>query len=45
MSELLDSVRSRIEALGVNFQFIKTIKTNANGSAVISKSRLPSLIF
>ena len=31
MSELLDSVRSRIEALGVNFQFIKTIKTNANG--------------
>lgn len=31
MSELLDSVRSRIEALEIKFQFIGTIKTSMNG--------------
>ncbi|MDE7271962.1 MAG: hypothetical protein K2N95_02715 [Lachnospiraceae bacterium] len=31
MSESLDHIRSRIEALGMNFQFIKTIKTSMNG--------------
>lgn len=31
MLELLKDIRSRIEALGINFQFIKTIKTSMNG--------------
>ena len=31
MSESLDQIRSRIEALGVDFQFIKTIRTSMNG--------------
>lgn len=31
MSELLDDIRSRIEALGMNFKFTGTIKTNMNG--------------
>ena len=32
MSELLNSIRSRIESLGIGFQFVKTIKTGANGA-------------
>ena len=31
MSESLDHIRSRIEALGMDFQFIKTIRTSMNG--------------
>lgn len=31
MSESLDRIRSRIESLGMDFQFIKTIRTNMNG--------------
>jgi len=31
MSESLENIRSRIEALEVDFQFIKTIKTSMNG--------------
>ncbi len=31
MLELLKDIRSRIETLGINFQFIKTIKTSMNG--------------
>lgn len=31
MSESLESIRTRIEALGMDFQFIKTIKTSMNG--------------
>ena len=31
MSEALDNIRSRIEALGINFKFTKAIKTNMNG--------------
>lgn len=31
MSELLDRVRARIEALEMNFQFVGTIKTSMNG--------------
>jgi len=31
MSESLADIRSRIEALGMDFQFIKTIQTNMNG--------------
>ena len=31
MSELLDDIRSRIEALGINFQFVRKIKTSMNG--------------
>lgn len=31
MSELLANIRSRIEALGMGFQFIRTMKTNMNG--------------
>lgn len=27
MSELLNSIRPRIESLGIGFQFVKTIKT------------------
>ena len=32
MSELLNSIRSRIESLGIGFQFVKTIKTGTNGA-------------
>lgn len=32
MSELLNNVRSRIESLGIGFQFVKTIKTGTNGA-------------
>ena len=32
MSELLNSIRSHIELLGIDFQFIKTIKTGAKGA-------------
>ena len=32
MSELLNNVRSRIESLGIDFQFVKTIKTGTNGA-------------
>ena len=32
MSELLNNVRSRIESLGIGFQFVKTIKTGADGA-------------
>ena len=31
MSESLDAIRSRIEALEIDFEFIKTIKTSMNG--------------
>jgi cell fate regulator YaaT (PSP1 superfamily) len=30
MSELLNSIRSRIESLGIGFQFVKTIKTGTD---------------
>ena len=32
MSELLNNVRSRIESLGIGFQFVKTIKIGTNGA-------------
>ena len=32
MTELLNNIRSRIEALGMDFQFVKTIKTGTNGA-------------
>ena len=32
MSELLNNVRSRIESLGIGFQFVKTVKTGTNGA-------------
>ena len=32
MSELSNSIRSRIESLGIGFQFVKTIKTGTNGA-------------
>ncbi|GFI12346.1 hypothetical protein IMSAGC007_04829 [Lachnospiraceae bacterium] len=32
MSELLNSIRPRIESLGIGFQFVKTIKTGADGA-------------
>ena len=32
MSELLNSIRSRIESLGIGFQFVKTVKTGTNGA-------------
>ena len=32
MSESLNSIRSRIESLGMDFQFVKTVKTGANGA-------------
>ena len=32
MSELLNNVRSRIESLGIDFQFVKTVKTGTNGA-------------
>lgn len=32
MSELLNNVRSRIESLGIGFQFVKTIKTGTDGA-------------
>ena len=32
MSELLNSIRSRIESLGIGFQFVKTIKTGTDGA-------------
>ena len=32
MSELLNNVRSRIESLGIGFQFVKTIRTGTNGA-------------
>lgn len=31
MAQSLESIRSRIEALGVGFRFVKPIRTNANG--------------
>lgn len=31
ISEVLDNIRLRIEAMGINFQFIGTIKTSMNG--------------
>ena len=31
MSESLENIRSRIEALGMNFQFLSKIKTGMNG--------------
>ena len=31
MSESLDHIRTRVEALGMDFQFVKTIKTSMNG--------------
>ena len=32
MTELLNNIRSRIEALGMDIQFVKTIKTGTNGA-------------
>ena len=32
MSELSNSIRSRIESLGIGFQFVKTIKTGTDGT-------------
>lgn len=32
MTELLNNIRSRIEALGMDLQFVKTIKTGTNGA-------------
>lgn len=32
MSESLNSIRSRIESLGMDFRFVKTVKTGANGA-------------
>ena len=32
MSELLNSIRPRIESLGIGFQFVKTIKTGTDGA-------------
>ncbi|MCI8558514.1 MAG: hypothetical protein HFI19_12300, partial [Lachnospiraceae bacterium] len=32
MSELLNSIRSGIESLGIGFQFVKTIKTSTDGA-------------
>jgi hypothetical protein len=31
MAQSLESIRSRIEALGMGFRFVKPIRTNANG--------------
>ena len=32
MSELLNSICSRIESLGIGFKFVKTIKTGTDGA-------------
>ena len=43
MSESLENIRSRIEALGMNFQFLSKIKTGMNGKHGCWNMRVPSL--
>ena len=44
MSELLNNIRSRIESLGIGFQFVKTIKTGTDGAEHgFWNMRVPSL--